>query len=201
MAARPEIANGVGETVNLADQLPLRIAITADPEIPVPPIYYGGIERVIDMLARGLTEREHDVTVFAHRDLITAGKLVPWPGGASGSLKDTLRNAATLTRTVVSQRFDLVHSFSKIAYLGPLLPFKTPKLMTYQRHITPRSVRLGNLLSRKTLWFSAISRWMMRDVEHLGTWRLVFKEFRSRHTPSAKTPALMHRLCSSGGWS
>jgi len=29
-------------------------------------------------------------------------------------------------------------------------------------------------LSRGTLWFSAISRWMMQDVEEIGTWRLVF---------------------------
>ena len=32
----------------------LKIAITADPELPVPPELYGGIERVIDMLIRGL---------------------------------------------------------------------------------------------------------------------------------------------------
>jgi glycosyltransferase involved in cell wall biosynthesis len=46
--------------------------------------------------------------------------------------------------------------------------------MSYQRQISPRSVRLGQSLSRGTLWFSAISRWMMRDVEDIGTWRLVF---------------------------
>ena len=44
----------------------LRIALTADPELPVPPIHYGGIERIVDMLARGLVARGHEVTVFAH---------------------------------------------------------------------------------------------------------------------------------------
>ena len=28
----------------------MRIAVTADPEIPVPPVLYGGIERIVDML-------------------------------------------------------------------------------------------------------------------------------------------------------
>lgn len=28
----------------------MRIALTADPELPVPPTLYGGIERVVDML-------------------------------------------------------------------------------------------------------------------------------------------------------
>jgi glycosyltransferase involved in cell wall biosynthesis len=152
----------------------LRIALTADPELPVPPRLYGGIERIIDMLARGLVERGHAVTVFAHPDSRTAGRLVSWPGRASGSKVDTVRNAAVLARHAWAGRFDLVHSFSRIAYLTPLLPARVPKLMTYQRPISARSVRLGHGLSRGTLWFCAISRAMMHDVAGIGTWRLVF---------------------------
>ncbi len=152
----------------------LRIALTADPELPVPPLHYGGIERIVDMLARGLVARGHQVTLFAHSDSATAGSLVPWPGRSSRSPSDTARNAATLARHVYAEHFDLVHSFSRMAYLTPLLPFPIFKLMTYQRQISQRSVRLGQSLSRGTLWYSAISRWMMRDVEEIGTWRLVF---------------------------
>jgi glycosyltransferase involved in cell wall biosynthesis len=152
----------------------LRIALTADPEIPVPPVLYGGIERVVDMLARGLVEAGHEVTVFSHAGSTTAGRLVPWPGLSSRSRIDTVRNAAMLSRHVLARRFDLVHSFSRVAYLAPLLPLPIPKLMTYQREISRRSVRLGHALSRGTLWFSAISRQMMRDVMDVGTWRLVF---------------------------
>lgn len=45
----------------------LRIALTADPELPVPPRLYGGIERIVDMLGRELTAHGHEVTLFAHR--------------------------------------------------------------------------------------------------------------------------------------
>jgi glycosyltransferase involved in cell wall biosynthesis len=152
----------------------LRIAVTADPELPVPPVQYGGIERIVDMLARGLVARGHEVTVFAHRDSVTAGRFVPWQGRASRSMLDTGRNAATLASCVFAGHFDLVHSFSRIAYLTPILPLPIPKLMTYQREISRRSVRLANTLSRGTLWFSAISRHMMRTVEDIGNWRLVF---------------------------
>jgi glycosyltransferase involved in cell wall biosynthesis len=153
---------------------PLRIALTADPELPVPPVHYGGIERIADMLARGLVAHGHEVTVFAHSDSATAGRLIPWPGRASRSALDCSRNAATLARYVLARQFDLVHSFSRVAYLAPILPLPIPKLMTYHRQISPRSVRLGHALSRGTLWFSAISRWMMRSVQDLATWRLVF---------------------------
>ena len=46
---------------------PLRLAITVDPIIPVPPTLYGGIERIVDMLLRGLAERGHELTVLAHQ--------------------------------------------------------------------------------------------------------------------------------------
>jgi glycosyltransferase involved in cell wall biosynthesis len=152
----------------------VRIALTADPEIPVPPVHYGGIERVIDMLARGLVARGHDVTIFANPDSVTVGRFVPWCGRSSRSTIDTARNSAMLARQVLAGRFDLLHSFSRIAYLTPILPLRIPKLMTYQREISRRSVRLGNSLSLGTLWFSAVSRAMMHDVADLGTWRLVF---------------------------
>jgi len=151
----------------------LRIALTADPELPVPPKHYGGIERIVDMLARGFVARGHVVTLFAHPDSASAGRLVPWPGASSLSAADTLRNAATLTQSVVNSHFDLVHSFSRIAYLTPILPMSIPKLMTYQRAISPRSVQLGHTLSRGTLAFTAISEWMMQHVKHIGRWTMI----------------------------
>lgn len=151
----------------------MRIALTADPELPVPPKHYGGIERIVDMLARGLVARGHEVTLFAHPDSASAGRLVPWPGVSSLSVTNTVRNAATLTQAIMGSKFDLVHSFSRIAYLTPILPLGLPKLMTYQRAINPRSVRIGHALSRGTLAFTAISQWMMQYVRHIGRWTMI----------------------------
>lgn len=151
----------------------MRIVLTADPELSVPPKHYGGIERIVDMLARGLVARGHDVTLFAHPESSSAGRLVPWPGASSLSVTDTMRNAATLARWVTRNRVDIVHSFSRIAYLTPILPMKLPKLMTYQRAISPRTVRLGHALSRGTLAFTAISDWMMQPVKHIGHWTMI----------------------------
>jgi glycosyltransferase involved in cell wall biosynthesis len=151
----------------------MRIALTCDPEIHVPPVHYGGIERIVDMLARGLAARGHDVTLFAHANSASAGKLVAWPGASSLSKADTLRNAATLARHASTGRFDILHSFSRIAYMLPIMPLRLPKLMTYQRAISRRSIELGQRLSRGTLQFSAISRHMMKGVDDVGTWHIV----------------------------
>lgn len=151
----------------------LHILLTADPELPVPPVHYGGIERIIDMLARGLEARAHRVTLLARNGSASAGTLVTWPGERSQSRADTVRNAVTLTRAAAAGQVDLVHSFSRLAYLTAILPWRLPKLMTYQRAIAPRTVRSAHRLSRGTLEFTAISQWMMAGVSHAGRWHMV----------------------------
>jgi glycosyltransferase involved in cell wall biosynthesis len=55
----------------------MRIAIIAPPWYPVPPSGYGGIEWVVALLADGLTERGHEVTLFAPPGSQTEAELVP----------------------------------------------------------------------------------------------------------------------------
>lgn len=168
----------------------MHIALTADPELPVPPKLYGGIERVIAMLAAELSNRGHQVTLFAHPDSTAAGTLVPWPGGSSNSRVDTIRNATTLWREVQRKHVDVLHSFSRIAYLLPLLPLPVPKLMSYQRPITRRTVQMGHALSRSSLEFSAISQWMMGPVADIGRWHLVPNGVPLSNFPYVDNPGL-----------
>jgi glycosyltransferase involved in cell wall biosynthesis len=151
----------------------LNIAFTVDPELPVPPGLYGGVERIADMVVRGLLRRGHAVTLFAHGDSNTPAPLVPWPGRTSAGRADTLRNALTLATGVARLRPDVIASFSRIAYLMPLLPLPIPKVMTYHRAITPRSVRLGHRLSRGTLSFTAVGQWMTAAVKDVGHWSAI----------------------------
>ncbi len=53
----------------------LRIAILSPPWFPVPPTGYGGIEWIVSLLADGLAEAGHDVTLFASGDSQTKAKL------------------------------------------------------------------------------------------------------------------------------
>ena len=140
---------------------PLRILLTADPELPVPPRLYGGIERVVDLLATSLSARGHAVTLIAHPDSTSPVRRLAWPGRDSRSRLDTLRNAAFLARHVASERFDIVHSFSRLAYLAPLLALPVAKVMSYQREISPRTTTLASQLARDSLAFTAVGRHMI----------------------------------------
>ena len=53
----------------------MKVAILAPPWFPVPPTGYGGIEWVVWLLADGLVDAGHDVTLFASGDSRTRARL------------------------------------------------------------------------------------------------------------------------------
>ena len=55
---------------------PLRVAVLSPVWFPVPPSGYGGIEWIISLLAEGLVDAGHDVTLFASGDSLTKAKLL-----------------------------------------------------------------------------------------------------------------------------
>ena len=79
----------------------MRILLTADAELPVPPTLYGGIERVIDLLCREYLSAGHSVALVAHAEsTASATALFPWPGRTSTRASDQWRNARTLRAAV-----------------------------------------------------------------------------------------------------
>lgn len=55
----------------------MRIGLVAAPWITIPPVGYGGIERVVDCLARGLMAAGHEVLLAAASDSTCPAPLVP----------------------------------------------------------------------------------------------------------------------------
>lgn len=142
----------------------MKIAITVDPEIPVPPLHYGGIERIVDMLVKGLVERGHDLTLFAHRESMVPCELVAYPGLKSQHTIDFLRNTLTVSR-ILNRQFDVVHSFGRLAYLTALLPTALPKLMSYQREPSIEQIKKALKIAKKgTLTFTGCSEYIAAKI-------------------------------------
>lgn len=153
----------------------MRILLTADPEIPVPPRGYGGIERIVDALARGLRARGHEVALAAHPDSTAeVEEFFPWPGANSRSPAATIRNALALRRAARRFRPDVLHSFSRLAYLAPLLPSRRPTIMSYQRPTGPRSAALAVRLGGRSMHFTGCSEFICAQGRPGGgTWRVI----------------------------
>lgn len=153
----------------------LHVVLLAEPEIPVPPEHYGGIERIVHLVATGLSRRGHEVTLFAHPESRVPCELVGWQGARSTSRVDTARHMAQLANWVRRQpeRSRVFHSFARLAYMLPLFASRTPKIQSYQRDISPRSVRWGHLLSRGSLSFTACGASCAATGNVAGRWRVI----------------------------
>jgi glycosyltransferase involved in cell wall biosynthesis len=154
----------------------MRILLTVDPEIPVPPITYGGIERIADMLVRALMTAGYEVALIAREgSTCPASRLFAWPGKSSQSRLDTLRNSWGLARAVQAFKPDVIHSFSRLAYLLPHLRGKRPVVMSYQREPSLQTVGLAaRLASPGVLTFTGCSEYIAgRGRRAGGLWRAI----------------------------
>ena len=114
----------------------MRIAQIAPPWFAVPPTGYGGIELVVSLLADGLTERGHDVTLFASGGSETKATLVsplvdpPDPALLGNPWFDAYH--ALSSYLAIGDEFDVVHDHSGIAgsAMGALLRGKPPVVHT-----------------------------------------------------------------------
>lgn len=98
------------------------IALIAPPWYPVPPRGYGGIELVVDQLARELTARGHRVTLIGSEGS-SLGTVVSAPVAWSADLgtgRERLRElsyAARVERILARARPDLIHDHAGFASL------------------------------------------------------------------------------------
>ena len=154
----------------------MRVLISVDPEIPVPPRTYGGIERIADALVKGLSLRGHQIGLIAHPDsTCEVDAFFPWAGMRSQNRVDALRNMRVLRKATDLFQPDVLHSFSRILYMLPLLRSRIPKIMSFQREPTPRTVFLGATLFNGSLTFTGTSEYIARRGEQAGgQWRVIY---------------------------
>jgi glycosyltransferase involved in cell wall biosynthesis len=161
-----------------SDAGPMRILLLMDPYIMVPPRHYGGIERVIADLGRVLAERGHQVTLWAAPGSTAGGAAVEAFGRENEWTRwSNVRNTALVTARFWRRphRFDLIHNFGRLAYLGGVLARDVPKVQTYMRRINPRNMRLADRLGSRRLHYTAVSA-AIRDTGAPGggAWSVIY---------------------------
>jgi len=129
----------------------MRIAQIAPPWFPVPPTGYGGTERVVSLLADGLADRGHDVTLFASGGSQTRAQLrspmaEPPDPATLGNVWDEAYHACAAY--LHASEFDLVHDHSGIVgpFLGSLLNGGPPVVTTLHGPWTDQARRQYALL-------------------------------------------------------
>ena len=112
----------------------MRIAILSPVWFPVPPVGYGGIEWVVSLLADGLAEAGHDVTLFASGDSFTKAELASVydeaPSAEIGQTTPELRHALACYER--ADEFDIVNDHS--GPLGAALGAASPTPVVHTVH-------------------------------------------------------------------
>ena len=150
----------------------MRIAITVDPYLPVPPTHYGGIERVVDLAVKGLVARGHQVTLFAHPDSRVSVPLVPYGAPPHTGAWNRLTELWQLGSAVAIRRrqFDVVFSWGRLAALLPILPDRRlPKVQRYCRNLVPwRGVQIAVRLAGDSISFAGASTSVYDELPRYG---------------------------------
>jgi glycosyltransferase involved in cell wall biosynthesis len=145
----------------------MKILITADPFIPVPPTLYGGIERILDMLINEYITLGHEVTLIAHpasKPNINC-RFIPY----ASDIDSVFKNSLLITNAHIKYKFDVIHSFSRLLYLLPLLPFSVPKIMSYQREPSLGQIsKAAKLAKKRSLIFTGCSNYISNQIKMIA---------------------------------
>ncbi len=131
------------------------------PWLAVPPKGYGGIEWVVALLADGLAESGHDVTLFATGDSRTKARLeyvyqeAPGTAEINDPILDTTHTLFALRDA--RERFDVLHVHTPFSALAAAVETGIPTVHTLHGSFTSEMTRLYSYVGDRA-WFVAISQ-------------------------------------------
>jgi glycosyltransferase involved in cell wall biosynthesis len=137
----------------------MRIGLIAGPWIPIPPVTYGGIERVVDSLARGFTAAGHEVLLAAPTESTCPVPLVP---GMRPALRDALGSTMSELSHVIRAYeglggVDIIHDHTLAGPLYARRPKDIPVVTTIHGPLNAEAVDLYRAMAKDTA-IIAISR-------------------------------------------
>ena len=149
-----------------------------DPGILIPVTVYGGIERIIEMLALEYVRKGHEVHLLITDGSKLQGCTVHGFGkeGFPPKKSDARKAIPVVWKFIWRHKndFDLVHNFGRLLYLLPILHHPVMKIMSYQREITSQNIKLFSTLRNQNLKFTGCSQNLINRVNIAGEWKTIY---------------------------
>lgn len=128
----------------------MRIGLVAGPWIPVPPVTYGGIERVVDTLARGFAAAGHEVLLAAPAESTCPVPAVPGMRQAEpAELGHSISELSHVIRSYEGLRgVDVIHDHTLAGPVYRQRPAGIPVVTTIHGPLSPAAADLYRAISR-----------------------------------------------------
>jgi glycosyltransferase involved in cell wall biosynthesis len=155
----------------------LKIIIIVDPAISIPPIGYGGIERVAELLAKEYIRRNISVTLLAAKGSNIKGCTI-YSNGNPVFPQTIWNKIYALLYTWIflifnGYKYDMVQNFGRLLYILPIQKSRSTKIMCYQRFINPRNIKYFNMLQPRNLFYSGCSSNLISKSKLSGSWLFI----------------------------
>lgn len=152
----------------------MRIGLITGPGFPVPPPHYGGTERVVDTLARGLAEAGHEVLLAAPSDSTCPVPLAPamQPSDSTklGSIPQEMGHIVRAYKAMSDT--DVIHDHTLIGPLYAHRPTHIPVAATIHGRLIPDIAGIYRAMSSTTS-IIAISHDQIRHVPDLHITKVI----------------------------
>jgi glycosyltransferase involved in cell wall biosynthesis len=155
----------------------MRVLLIMEPGIPVPPVLYGGIERIVYTLAEQYTKMGHQVTLLAGPESYCGGDTITFGLNELAKSKNAVKKEIRFVWKYLywhRNDFDLIHNFGRLIYLLPVLIHPVKKIMSYQREVTKKNIQLISMLPNKNLLFTACSGYCVSTGDVTGRWEAIY---------------------------
>jgi glycosyltransferase involved in cell wall biosynthesis len=123
---------------------------------------------VVYVLIRELIKMGHKVTLYAHPDSQPGCTLKGYRESENYGLQDLVK-INLLTSSLLFKNFDVVHTFGRMNNIASLMPFKRPKIVSYQLPPTVSQVKKAvKIAAKNSLYFTACSNFIAQQISHIG---------------------------------
>lgn len=147
------------------------------PAIPVPPILYGGIERIVDGICEILSYDGHEIYLIGNQKSTCkwVKKIYAWPGKDALNFRDSISNMIFLNKVYKEVNPEIIHSFSRILFLFQVLINRKSKvIVTYQLPINIKSIKYANFLAQGKLEFTACAKHLYKNIQDKRHWNTIY---------------------------
>ncbi|HEX2659002.1 MAG TPA: glycosyltransferase family 4 protein [Polyangia bacterium] len=182
----------------------MRVTVIADPLIPVPPLRYGGSERIVGALCKGLVARGHQVRLLAGPGSRNYGELIVHrPSGASLPSRAYRKALFQLFSLWSARDADVVHSYGRLDYLQSLVALDVPLVASFMNPVTPIDLSFFERRARRLYLVSASDN-HRRGAGRQEVWRTVYPAIEIERIPFFAKPrgdylAFLGRLTANKG--